>query len=221
MGKKPQDHILAIVKAGVSAVPVFGGSIASLIGDYIPTATQKSVEESINFLKTQLEQLGDRVDAEYIDKDEFSELFKSCYLIMIKTHQDKKLQGAAKLIANILLKKGDPDKLSYTELDHFVQCLDSLSIGAIEVLGHVVTVANNIERKKVGKENVRISFSNINKRLPDIEADLLMGLLGELNSFNLVYVNVTPSVRMANYATCPIELPPIGVRFAGYILGLR
>jgi len=90
VGKEPRDHILAVCKAGISAVPVVGGPIASLIGDYIPTATQKIVRESIDMLGKRLEELGDRVDAEYVNKDEFAELFKSCYLILIRTHQEEK-----------------------------------------------------------------------------------------------------------------------------------
>jgi len=221
VGKEPRDHILAVCKAGISTIPVVGGAIASLIGDYIPTATEKAVKKSIEILSNRIEELGDRIDAECVNKDEFSELFKSCYLIMIRTHQEEKIRGCVELICNILLKRGDTDKLTYTEIDHFVHCLDNLSIGAIEVLGHVVAVARAMNRERVGKENVRISFSDVQNRVPTIEADLLMGLLGELNSFHLVFVNPTPSVRMANYQLSTVELPPIGVRFAKYVLQIR
>jgi hypothetical protein len=46
MKKTAGDHALAVIKAGLNAVPVVGGSIASLIGDYIPTATQKTIERN-------------------------------------------------------------------------------------------------------------------------------------------------------------------------------
>ena len=218
MAKEPRDHILAVCKAGISAVPFVGGSIASLIGDYIPTATERTISDSINMLKKRLEELGDRVDADCVNKDEFSELFKSCYLIIIRTHQQKKIQGAVELICNILLKKDDSDKLNYTEIDHFARCLDALSVGAIEVLGHVIAAAHAMKRGSAGKENVRMSFADIISRVSTVEADLLMGLLGELNSFHLIFVNPTPGIRMANYHLSPVELPPIGARFAQYIL---
>jgi hypothetical protein len=216
--KEPRDHILAVCKAGISAVPVVGGTIASLIGDYIPTATENTIGESVNILSKRIEKLGNRIDAKCVNKDEFSELFKSCYLIIIRTHQQKKIQGAVELICNILLKKGDADKLIYTEIDYFTRCLDALSIGSIEVLGHVVAAARTKYREHVGKENVRMSFTDVHNQVPTIEADLLMGLLGELNSFHLVFVNPTPGVRMANYQLSTVELPPMGSRFAKYIL---
>lgn len=221
MGKEARDHILAVFKAGVSAVPVVGGTIASLIGDYIPTATERTVRESIDILSKRIEELGDRIDDECVNKDEFSELFKSCYLIMVRTHKEKKIRGAIELICNILLKKDDADKLNYTEIDHFMRCLDALSIGAIEVLGHVVAVASAMHRERVGVENVRMAFADVQNRVPQIEPDLLMSLLGELNSFHLVFVNPTPGVRTVSYQNSPVELPPIGARFAKYILQIR
>jgi len=218
VGKEPRDHVLAVFKAGVSAVPVFGGTIASLIGDYIPTATERTIRESIKILSKRIEEFGDRIDDECVNKDEFSELFKSCYLIIVRTHQEKKIRGVVELICNILLKKNDTDKMKYTEIDHFTRCLDALSIGAIEVLGYVVTVARARNRERVGKENIRMDFADVQNRVPEIEPDLLMGLLGELNSFHLVFVNPTPGVRMISYQNSPVELPPIGARFAKYIL---
>lgn len=221
MKKEPKDHALALVKAGVSAVPIVGGTIASLIGDYIPTATQKSIVKSIDILKARLEMLGNRVDTDNIKKDEFSELFKTCYLIMVRTHQEKKLQGAAELIANILLKEGDSDKLSYTELDHFARCLDALSIGAIQVLGHCVDLAKSRKDTVSDNRNIRFDFTAIHRCVTHIPVDLIMGLLAELNSFHLIHLTGAPSVRTPNYGNYPIEVPPIAFRFATCILGQK
>jgi hypothetical protein len=135
MEKRRSDHVLAIIKAGISAVPVIGGSIASLITDYVPSSTQRSLEKAVELLRDQLKRLEGRIDPDAVDKDEFAELVKTCYLAIIRTNQESKLQAAAALLANLLLRKGDPAKLSYTELDHFARCVDSLSIGATTVLG--------------------------------------------------------------------------------------
>jgi len=53
-----------------AAFAVFG-AIASLIGDYIPTATQKNVERSIAMLNNELCELKDRIDIDDLinDKD--------------------------------------------------------------------------------------------------------------------------------------------------------
>jgi hypothetical protein len=134
---KKSDHALIVIKAGLNAVPIVGGSIASLIDDYVPLSTQRSIESTTELLGQKLTSLEGRIDAEAVDKDEFSDLFKSCYLVVVRTTREEKLRAAAGILANIFLKQGDPEKLSYTELDHLVRCLDGLSSGAIAALDAV------------------------------------------------------------------------------------
>ena len=49
--KTKSHHILSVIKAGISAIPYVGGPIAGLIGDYVPSATQRSVETAFEMLK--------------------------------------------------------------------------------------------------------------------------------------------------------------------------
>lgn len=118
MTHSAKDHALAIIKAGINLVPVVGGPIASLIGDYLPTSTQAAIERSTELLAQKLDALIDRIDVEALNKDDFSELFKSCYLVIVRTNREAKLQAAAAILANLLLRAGDPAKSSYEELDH-------------------------------------------------------------------------------------------------------
>lgn len=226
MEKTKSKHTLAIIKAGISAVPIIGGSISSLIGDYIPTATQKSIELAVQDLQAKLEKLEKRIDVDAVNKDEFAEIFKSSYLIIVRTHQEKKIKAITSLIANVFLKEGDPEKLSFTELDHFTRCLDSLSIGAIEVLSNV---ANYIRKTHYGgdlskayggdyNQGRAFEFSVLQERLPDTHPSLLMGLVSELNSLNLLHMPSAPTIRTQNYANYPIELSILGVRFVLTIL---
>ena len=51
------------------------------------------------------------------------------------------------ILANLLLRPGDPAKSSYEELDHLIRCIDDLSIGAIHVLGAARTIALGAETR--------------------------------------------------------------------------
>jgi hypothetical protein len=62
--------------------------IASLIGDYVPTSTQAVIERSTELLAQKLDALKDRIDLEAVNKDDFSELFKSCYLVIVRTNRE-------------------------------------------------------------------------------------------------------------------------------------
>jgi hypothetical protein len=141
MTHSAKDHALAIIKAGINLIPMVGGPIASLIGDYVPTSTQAVIERSTELLAQKLDALKDRIDLEAVNKDDFSELFKSCYLVIVRTNREQKLQVATAILANLLLRPGDPAKSSYEELDHLIRCIDALSIGAITVLGAARTIA--------------------------------------------------------------------------------
>lgn len=220
MSKQPADHVLAIVKAGVSAVPVVGGPIASLISDYIPFSTQRAVEQAIEDLAAQLSAVQSRLEPEAVDREQFAELFKSCYLVLVKTHQTKRRQSAVRLIVNALRKASDPDKLSYTELDHAVRCLDSLSSGALEVLSQALILARqtNFQPSRI---YYRFNLSDLQSRLPGTEPSLLLGLVGELNGFSLLHQPGIPTARDEKnlYGNYPIELTILGWKFGKFVLG--
>jgi hypothetical protein len=76
-----RDHALAVVKAGLNLIPVVGGALGSLVGDYVPSSTQAAVERTTELPGERLEALEGRVDVDAVNKEDFSELFKSCYLV--------------------------------------------------------------------------------------------------------------------------------------------
>ena len=230
MKKSKSDHTLALAKAGLSAIPVVGGSIASLVGDYIPTATQKSIDRALELLRNRLEELGDRIDVEAINKDDFAELFKSCYLSIVRSHRDNKLKAATAILANLFLREDDPDKLTYTELDHYARCVETLSSGAVEVLGMVVQMAHSGARitsegeiDHEGRldwriESSRMNFSDLHRQSPQPSPHLLMGLIAELDRANLLYRGGAPAIETADYGNHPIRLTPLGTRFCKFLL---
>ncbi|MCA3175830.1 MAG: hypothetical protein ING36_09875 [Burkholderiales bacterium] len=220
MTKPTSEHVLAVVKAGLNAVPYVGGSIASLIGDYIPTATQRNVQETLESLRAHIESLGNRIDVEAINREEFAEVFKSAYLVIVRTHQAAKLRAATLLVSNVLLREGDPEKLSYTEVDHYVRCLDLLSVGGIQTLALAVRLAEEREPNALADRSVRINFDELQARQPAIAPSLLMGLVGELDTLNLVHRAGVPDIRTANYGNYTLEVTPLGGRFAKHLLSV-
>jgi hypothetical protein len=89
------------------------------------------------FLKEKVAALGDRVDSEVVNKEEFTELLRSSMQVCARTSREEKLRAAANILANQLLCPGDEAKSPYEELDHLARCLEALSLGAIAVLGAV------------------------------------------------------------------------------------
>jgi hypothetical protein len=167
----------------------------------------------VELLTQKFANLEGRLDANAVDKDEFSELFKSCYLVAVRTNQETKLRAAASILTNLVLKSGDPDKVTYTELDHLVRCLDALSIGAMSVLGVARNIAyrSNVSPDRNGGKTIQ--FEMLRTELNDWELSLLMGLVSELNSYNLLRIEGTPAIAMPQYGNYPLTLTPLGARF--------
>ncbi len=216
--KNNSDHALAVIKAGLSAVPGVGGPLASLLGDYVPTHTERSIEKAIELLGKRLEELEQRIDLEALNKDDLAELFKSCYLSIVRTHRESKLKAATSILANLLLREGDPEKLSYTELDHFARCVETLSSGAVEVLGEVVCAADSAGCADLDTKPYGMNFFVLSDRFPEHSPHLLMGLVAELDSANLLHRGDVPSIQTPDYGNYPLNLTPLGMQFAQFLL---
>jgi hypothetical protein len=124
----------------------------------------------------------ERIDVEAVNKEDFSELFKSCYLVIVRSNREEKLQAAAAILANILLRPGDPAKSSYEELDHLIRCIDLLSIGAISVLGAARRIA---ETAGQGMQR-SVPFNQLRSAFTTFDASLVMSFVSELRSLNLL-----------------------------------
>lgn len=225
MKRTKSDHVLAIIKATISVVPTVGGPISSLISGYIPTATQKNIEAALNMLKSELKVLENRLDIKNIDKDEFSEIFKSAYYTIIRSHKNEKINAAVNLITNSLLITSDPEKLSFTEADHFSRCIEQLSYGSLIVLLAAIDVAKiNFDDNLKNSLNSddynprRINFEELCKKVPQYQPSLIMGLVGELDSMNLLHRAGVPDVKTHHYGNYSIEITTIGLKFVLYIL---
>jgi hypothetical protein len=203
------DAALVVAKAVVSAIPVVGGSLASLM-EFIPTATQRNDEKAIAFFCDKITALETRIDVDAVDKDEFVELFKSCALVIARTHREEKLHAAANILTNLLLKAGDPAKVSYDELDHLIRCVDALSTGAISVLGAIRQVSAT---RPLGQQQQAIQFGELRIKL-QMDASLLRSLVSELEGFHLVRVQENPmrGYAEAEYDGSHLEISPIGRR---------
>ena len=225
------DHALIVIKAGVNAIPIVGGALASLIGDYVPLSTQRSIEKATLSLKEELDKLHDRVDLEAVNKDEFADLFKSSFLAIVRTTNEEKLRAASAILVNLFLKPGDSDKLPYTELDHFIRCLDQLSVGALAVLGFVYdlggkNVPPNYSEGDIRRslealrsvQGIRLEFRAVHAGMKEVDPSLLMGLLGELNAGNLIHLPGVPTIRTPDFGNYPIELTALGIRFVERVL---
>jgi hypothetical protein len=188
-----------------------------MLGDRLHAETQRAIYDCMHLLAIRLDQLEGRLDEAQIQNNDFLELFKSAYLVVIRSHKKERHIGAANLLANLLLKSDDSERLSYTQLDHFVRCLDNLSIGALECLAAIYEFGSRVNMQS-GQRVQQISFRSIHNRLSHYAPDLLMGTVRELDAHNLVHLSGAPDIKTENYGNYPVYLSDIGVDFVEQIL---
>jgi len=212
---KPLDHALAIVKAALSLDPYgVGGSIASLISDYVPNSRQKALEKAVELLIQKVADIESRIDAEAINKEDFADLFGKFTALAAKTNREVKLRAAANILANALLPPSDSNRSHYGELEHLMHCADTLSSGAIALLGASIQVAGQIrEPRPINRSAALFHFSEIRQKLPDLDPQLVLGFAAELRSLNLLHITegAIPGPDLQHYS---FRVTPLGFRFA-------
>ncbi len=217
--RKPYEHALNGVKAILSTFP-FTGGIASIIDDYVPTSIEKGVQQAIEFLNKKLEKLDERC-SQMPDPDEFSEAFKSFMVIAQRSTRKEKVQAAAGILANALLKKDDKQKLSYTELDHFARAVESLSAAAISVLGTICRLARSGSRRPSSYGGYRITAGEIVPHLEGLGPQLALSLMCELGGWNLLIVQQPGATVGDDYATnTSVTLTAMGMKFVDCVVNL-
>jgi hypothetical protein len=170
-----KDTTLSAIKAIVSAVPV-GGPLASLIGDHVQAETNRAVEASFRHMGRTFGRFERRVAAETVNKAEFADLFKSAYLIMLRSHKSERLKAACNVVVNATLRAGDPDKLTFGELDCFVRALDRMSHGALCLLPELARI--------VARDPVPLGI--VQKSIKQPQGEVLEALLMELHTLGFL-----------------------------------
>jgi hypothetical protein len=143
--------------------PACEGSTGGIIS-YIPSSQDEAVQKSFACFKEKLEDLAGRIDAEIVRKEDFAELYNSYKRTTSHTNRDEKLRAAANILANFFLKPVDPAKSSFQELDHLLHCVDTLSAGAIAVLGAARKIPHHTTRCSTRSLFERL-FANVRHRL--------------------------------------------------------
>ncbi|GEM_PF-1358104 len=217
-----KDYVITAIKiacASFSIPPGISlGGIPVLIDEYIGNSTKKALDKAIEYFSDKIKNLEGRIDILSVNQDEFSDTLKQFRHVIIYNSKEEKLKAAANLLANAMLKNNDPDKIDYVELDHIFKCVESLSIGAIQLLGKIYEKQVPQSQRHHTNKNYRLNFEDIAIYFPEYESTFLMGLVGECNSYNLLHISGIPQIKINDYGNYPIEFTRFGQRFVKIIM---
>jgi len=69
-----QDHLLNALKAMLNAVPIVGGTLASLMSDYIPKAREERLKQFLIDFAEELSNVSEKVNVTNLESERFSDL---------------------------------------------------------------------------------------------------------------------------------------------------
>ena len=127
-----RDHAYAVVKAGISAIPIVGGPAAELLAHLIEPPLAKRRNEWMELVGEKLAEL----DAKGVDitelgqKEEFVSAVLHASHIALRTHQAEKREALRNAIFNVAAGQSPGDALEHM----FFEWVDSLSVTHIQVL---------------------------------------------------------------------------------------
>ncbi|MBU0967722.1 MAG: hypothetical protein KKA54_15225 [Proteobacteria bacterium] len=127
----PMDHARTIVLAALNAVPIVGGSFATLVNAYIPERKHKRLLEFIEKVAQNVDELKDRVSNEYVATDEFAFLFERTFQGALDNYQKEKLDAFRAALLNALVAPAD---LNAETRELYIRLVNDLTPRHIRIL---------------------------------------------------------------------------------------
>jgi len=178
-----KDHIVNVIKASLSAIPVIGGPISSLIGDYIP---KKKEERLLNFMKEltiKLEEYAQNIDVKYIKTEDFAYLFEECIKGVLSNYQEQKLFCFKGIIINSLRQDLKKEQKEYYL--HLVNSLTDLHLRILAISNDPEAYFRSYELDTNSIQGV--GFSKVFEvALEGIESEMIKSTYGELYQMGLL-----------------------------------
>lgn len=125
-----KDHAKNVVAAAISGIPVIGGPLSSLLSEYLPEWKEKRVLKFIYDLAEEFNRLEDRVDLDYINKEEFAYLFESVFLRVLREYRTEKLEDFKSLLVNSCVRQDIKTDIK----EYFLSLINRLDVIHMHIL---------------------------------------------------------------------------------------
>jgi len=204
----------------ISAVPILGGPISTIVGDIQSIRKGKRFLEFINGLLEDLHNFSDRVNSEFVSKEDFLDIFEQTARKIVMTRQEIKRTAFRHILSNAILSSD----VSYDEIEEFLSLVERFREEHIFLLSILRDPVKYDEEtgNQVGKGGrTMTSISQIMRRLlPDWTEDLILEVITVLENERLVQhitsrYNMTLTDQGINHLSN--TLTPKGMRFVVFI----
>lgn len=200
-GDSAGQHIARILSAGIGLADPIGGALASLVSSYIPSRRLARLERFAEQIAADLSRLSSRVDAEYIQSDEYAYLFEQCFRGVAEDYQQEKLQSFRGILINSPMHKD----IGQEEKEYFLSLINTLTSVHLRILQFMANPIEYLTVNGIAPSSIHGGFSqSFPTALPGVKLDIIKSAFTEIH--NLGLTNTPPSIFGTMTAAQGIQL---------------
>ena len=177
------DTTRSFLVAGLAGVPLIGGSLTSLIDDFIPTQKSKRLDCVINKISIDIEKISDKIKTDVINTDNFAYIFEKTLKGVMDNYQQEKIDCYRAILLNSLT---NDNNLSNEQQEIFLQLLDNLTVTHVIIIAILFNNNSGDLIEIIQKSYSSLDINNINYIMDDLRKKGLVHQKGQIgdNSLN-------------------------------------
>jgi len=176
------EHIFNVFTATLASLPI-GASIASLLKDYIPDAKFKRIDEFARQVAEDLKRLNDKIDSEYIFKDEFAYMFEQSFRGVAQNYQKEKIEAFRAILLNSAIRQD----VIQEEKEFYFSLVNNLSVVHIRILKFLANPEGYIQEQGIEPNSIQGGFRDIFKTLmSELDISIVESAFGDLFQLGLI-----------------------------------
>lgn len=203
------DHALTVALAGLQALPVIGGVIATFIDEYVPRQKRRRLTSFVQDLSARLRAEADRVDREFVRTEDFSDLLEDVLDAAQQRRNEEKHRYYASAVANSLTPKR-PDEV---DREKMLEVLNALRTSHLRVIALYMTIEIPDSMLPLqGDMEHRI----VHGSLPELTHEQVDGLILDLQTRGVLPL-LAQSATAGDPHQLATQMTPFGRRFARWV----
>jgi hypothetical protein len=176
------------LRAVIAMIPFVGGAFSTLATELIPNWKLQRLNRFVAALKVDLEALGNRIDIQYLKKEEFGYILEKTFRAVVLNYQDEKLGALRNVLLNSMVRTDiKQDVKEY--LLHLTESLDTLHMRFLALLRN----PSEYYRNKQLQDNPHGSMmTELRKCFPELADGTMRAVWNDLYNYGIV--SVTPNL---------------------------
>jgi len=207
----------------ISIIPLVGGPISSVLSDFLAERKQQRLNEFFTRLKEDLDKVQERVDKEFISKEDFLDIFELTAKKIMEERKDVKRNTYRQILVNGITKANS----GFDDVEQCIRVLENLTENNIILLTvfsdpvkHNSSISEPVKRPTGNMLNTTLS-KVLRALLPGWQGGLILENLKDLEFLGLVQplsANFQTMITANGLSPVVNALTPKGERFVRYLI---